>query len=596
MIKKFRQSSFWKKGSPDQWNSGIIKRTVSSIRGSIATKIASGYVVLAILVMILGGVSLSQMNKMEKNTGQIVDEMIPALNQIHTINYYSEHIMSVSMQHILDTEGTEKAKLEQEHDSYIRKLAETMKNYKATLQSEDQLQQFNALQDKWDEYMTINSQTIKLSDSGDEELALEVSKKGIAAFNAMQTDIAKLVAYNQKEAADKGEQADDIYRTSWILNLAVLAVVLLVTGGINMLIRRMMILPVKKVTAHLQRIANGDLTAEDTRVGNKDEIGLLAKTVNDTNRTLLEIVNRIRSVEEIIAEQSEGLVNNVNATKEGGIQIALTMEELAKASGSQAEAAVDASRAVENMNNVIEKFAGKGVELSEHSEQVRIKGDKGKELMESSVAQMNQIAEVVSQSMKAVEELNLKNEGIFRLVGSIRSISEQTHLLAINAAIEAARAGESGRGFAVVAQEVRKLSEDVQQTVSEITAITQGIQQDSREMVQQLRSGVEQTEEGSRKIMETGEALAEINKSVYGMSSTIEEMGNDLQQMTGASETMNEFSQHISALAQQSAASVEETSASAHEQVNSTNEVATGIEQLRSLLGELKESVTRFQV
>ncbi|OKP97063.1 methyl-accepting chemotaxis protein [Paenibacillus sp. P46E] len=596
MVKRLRQKSPGKKGISGMWNSGIIKRGVTKVRGSISIKIASGYVVLAILVLVLGGVSLSQMKGMQKNTDQIIDEMIPALNQIHNINYYTEHIMSVSMQHILDTGGTEKAKLEQERDSYIRKLAETMTSYKAGLKNEGQLQQFNALQDKWDEYMTINNQTIKLSGSGDEELALEVSKKGIAAFNAMQIDIVKLVESSQKEAADKGEQAGDIYKTSWTLSLVTLAMVLIVIGGINMLIRRLMIHPVKKVTTHLQRISGGDLTAEDTLIGNMDEIGLLAKTVNDTNRTLLEIVNRIRSVAQIITEQSEGLVNNVTTTKEGGTQIALTMEELAKAAGSQAEAAVDASRAVEDMNRLIENFAGKGIELSEHSEQVRMKGDKGKELMESSVAQMGQIAEVVSRSMEAVEELNHKNEGIFRLVGSIRSISEQTHLLAINAAIEAARAGDSGRGFAVVAQEVRKLSEDVQQTVSEITGITQGIQHNSMEMVQQLRSGVEKTEEGSRKIMETGEALAEINKSVYVMSRTIDEMGRDLQQMTGASETMNEFSQHISALAQESAASVEETSASAHEQVSSTNEVATGIEQLRTLLGELKESVTQFQV
>lgn len=272
------------------------------------------------------------------------------------------------------------------------------------------------------------------------------------------------------------------------------------------------------------------------------------------------------------------------------------MEELAKASGSQAEAAVEASKAIEDLNMLIEAFAVKGTDLSLHSGQVRTKGDRGKQLMESSVAQMGQIAEAVSQSMETVEELNRKNEGIFRLVGSIRSISEQTHLLAINAAIEAARAGDSGRGFAVVAQEVRKLSEDVQRTVSEITGITQGIQLDSKEVVEHLRMGVMRTEEGSRQIAETGEALDDINKSVHVMSGTIEEMGGNLQQMTAASETMNEFSQHISALAQQSAAGVEETSASAHEQLSATNEVAAGIGQLKTLLTELSESVTRFQV
>ncbi|MNC42969.1 Methyl-accepting chemotaxis protein McpA [compost metagenome] len=212
------------------------------------------------------------------------------------------------------------------------------------------------------------------------------------------------------------------------------------------------------------------------------------------------------------------------------------------------------------------------------------------------MAQMEQIAEAVSQSMETVEELNRKNEGIFRLVGSIRSISEQTHLLAINAAIEAARAGDSGRGFAVVAQEVRKLSEDVQRTVSEITGITQGIQLDSRDMVEHLREGVLKTEEGSRQIVETGNALAEINMSVNVMAGTIENMGHNIQQMTGASEKMNEFSQHISALAQESAAGVEETSASAHEQVSATSEVAEGIGQLKSRLIELEESVKRFVV
>ncbi|MHA6532823.1 methyl-accepting chemotaxis protein [Paenibacillus sp. BAC0078] len=584
------------KGSAGGVLSEKMKRAVAKGKRSIGIKIASGYVALAILVMISGGISLIQMNGMQKNTGDIINSTIPELNRIHNVNYYTEHIMSISMQHILNTGGTEKAKLEKERDEYIRKVAETVKSYKAVISDAEQQKQLQSLSDKWDDFMSINNQAIKLSSSGDEELALEVSKKGIAAFNSMQTDLDKLVAHSQKEASDKGELSVTIFHTSMTLNIVTVVLVLIVIGLINMLIRRTLINPLKKVTAHLQRISGGDLTAEDTIISNQDEIGLLAGTVNETNRTLLDIVSQIRSVEQIIARQSEDLGHSVSYTKEGGSQIASTMEELAKASASQAEAAVDASRAVEELNRLIEAFAGRGVDLSVHSEQVRVKGSRGEELMQSSVSQMGQIAEVVSQSMATVEELNRKNEGIFQLVGAIRNISEQTHLLAINAAIEAARAGDSGRGFAVVAQEVRKLSEEVQQTVSEITGITQGIQHDSREMVQQLRSGVEKTEEGSRQIMETGAALAEINKSVSGMASAIEEMGNDLKQMTAASESMNEFSQHISALAQESAAGVEETSASANEQVSTISEVAAGIEHLGTLLAELKESVTRFQV
>ncbi|WP_342481184.1 HAMP domain-containing methyl-accepting chemotaxis protein [Paenibacillus sp. FSL L8-0340] len=584
------------KGSVHKFVNGTLKGVTSRGKQSIGFKIASGYVVLALLVLIIGGTSLYLMNGMQKNTGNIVEQMVPALEEIHNVNYYTEHIMAVSMQHILSTDAAQKKKLEAERDQFIRKVAESMKNYRNTLRNKDQKELLQSLNHKWDEFMTINNQAIKQSGAGDEELALEVSQKGITAFNSMQTDMDALVDHSEKAASEEGERSVEIFHTSIIVNLITVVVVLVVIGLINMVIRRTIINPLKQVTVHLQQISGGDLTSEDTLIANQDEIGLLARTVNDTNRTLLEIVSQIRSVSSIIARQGDELVRNISDTKEGSQQIALTMEELAKASGSQAEAAVEASKAIEDLNILIEAFAVKGMDLSLHSGQVRTKGDRGKQLMESSVAQMGQIAEAVSQSMETVEELNRKNEGIFRLVGSIRSISEQTHLLAINAAIEAARAGDSGRGFAVVAQEVRKLSEEVQRTVSEITGITQGIQLDSKEVVEHLRMGVMRTEEGSRQIAETGEALDDINKSVDVMSGTIEEMGDNLQQMTAASETMNEFSQHISALAQQSAAGVEETSASAHEQLSATNEVAAGIGQLKTLLTELSESVTRFQV
>ncbi|WP_340021594.1 methyl-accepting chemotaxis protein [Paenibacillus sp. FSL K6-1096] len=586
------------KGLLGKVRNGASKQQVNLFRGrkGIGFKIASGYIILAIMVLLGGVVSLYHMNNMKKNTDNVINHIIPELNRIHNVNYLTEHVLTISLRHMLNNDPAIISGLEEERQLFIGKVTDTLKEYKGNLHEDKEITQLESLETKWNEFLSVNDQAIKHSSAGDKQLALEVSNKGVDVFNSMQVDLEALVAHSQKDAEDEGKVSADTFSNSLRISIVTLVFVLLVIGGISAVIRRTIIQPLKKVTAQVEQISGGDLTAEDTLIRNEDEIGLLAKTVNETNRTLREMVSRIREVSRVISEQGDELMHSIAETKEGSSQIAMTMEELATASGSQAEAAVDASKAVEALNALIENFAVRGTDLSLHSEQVRQKGEKGRSLMESSVAYMNEIAEAVSQSMETVEELNQKNEGIFRLVGSIRSISEQTHLLAINAAIEAARAGDSGRGFAVVAQEVRKLSEDVQRTVSEITDITQGIQHDSRAMVEQLRDGVAKTEEGSRQIVETGEALADINGSVSVMSVTIDDMGQDLQQMTGASETMNEFSQHISALSQQAAAGVEETSASAHQQLTSTAAVADGIGQLKLQLAELKESVTRFQV
>ncbi|OBZ08892.1 hypothetical protein A8L34_22320 [Bacillus sp. FJAT-27264] len=584
------------KNSASRLPAGRLKKVISNGKRSISFKFTSAYVALALLVVISGVLSLFQMNRMQTNSSEVIRGLIPELNEIHNINYYTEHIMSLTLQHIQNSDTTEMSKLEEERDAYIRKVAAAMKSYQSKLQDEEQMKRFESLSNKWAEYMMMNDQVLKLSQGNDDQLALEVSRKGISAFNNMQEDMEALVNHSVEEGNTKDKISANIFQGSVIVTFITMLLVLVVIGIINLVINRAMIVPLKKVTVHLKRIATGDLQAEDTLIGNEDEIGVLANTVNEMNHALFDIVKRIRSVSQIIGDQSETLVRSITETKEGGMQIAVTMEELATASGSQAEAAVDASKAIENLNKLIEDFTGKSHELGLYSQEVLHKGERGKVLMESSVTYMKQITEAVLQSMATLEELNKKNEGIFRLVGSIRGIAEQTHLLAINAAIEAARAGESGRGFAVVATEVRKLSEDVQRTVTEITGITKGIQHDSKEVVRYLQDGVVKTEEGNVQIVETGAALSDINHSVQVMAETMEEIGNDLKRMEQSSETMHEFSQHISALSQESAASVEETSASAQQQVSATSEVAAGVEYLKSLSSELKESVSRFQV
>lgn len=107
-------------------------------RKSIGSKIAYGYAALAVFVTISGVVSLYQMNNMQKNTGNIIKNIIPELNKIHNVNYLTEHVMALSLQHILSTDNADKNALAEERSKFIGKVADTFKEYKANLKGEQE--------------------------------------------------------------------------------------------------------------------------------------------------------------------------------------------------------------------------------------------------------------------------------------------------------------------------------------------------------------------------------------------------------------------------------------------------------------------------
>lgn len=290
---------------------GKVKTAITGNGNSIGRKIGAGYAVLAFLVLVIGLTSLFQANGMQNNTSDIVNTMVPALEDIHEVNFSTEHIMAISMQHIQSSDQAVKTSLDEERNQYIRKVSDALKSYEKIFIKGGENAQFREMKHKWDEYLTINNQAVKLSAEGNEELALEVSAKGITAFNAMKTDLEVLVLSSKQEAAAKGELSVRIFRNSLILISITIVISIVIIWLVNIFIRRTMIKPLINVTGHLRRIASGDLTSEDTFIGNRDEIGILAKTVNEMNKSLLDIVTRIRGVSQIIGEHSDILAQAI---------------------------------------------------------------------------------------------------------------------------------------------------------------------------------------------------------------------------------------------------------------------------------------------
>ncbi|MBR2567171.1 MAG: MCP four helix bundle domain-containing protein [Paenibacillus sp.] len=562
---------------------------------SLSLRISIAFYLFILCLIILSVIIIGRMNSIETNTNDITGKWMSSIQEINRMNYTTEHILSLSYRYF-DAETSDKSAINEERTKYIRETAQAITIYDKQSKSAVEAEHWTSFKSKWETYLKINTQAIRLSDEGQTQLAKEVIAKGAESFDAMQVDLNYLVNYNQLQSdisAAKTIRSVQDGRLSVIIGLLAM---IIITAVFVPIIRVQVVKPLLRVISSVKLIADGQLNIQDIHIKYEDEVGVLAKAVNEMKGNLTSMVWNVRRVAETVNHQSNELAIASEEVKIGSQQIAMTMEESAKAAESQAQTAVESARTVEELNNHIQKRAEQGNQLRALSGQVLEQGESGSKAMEETVQQMQQIASTVLSSMRKMEQLNRKNEDISKLIQVIHDIARQTNLLALNASIEAARAGESGRGFAVVASEVRKLSEAVQASVEEITTITQNIQQDSQGVVNELRLGVQETELGQKHVFTSGQLFRTINTSVEGMVEVIGAMSEGLVVMGESSGRMNDLSQQISAVSEQSAASAEEVSASTEEQMSSMETISDNIQTLKELSGDLLTSIEKLKV
>lgn len=565
-------------------------------KSGVGKKIIIGFSVVLILVIIFAGITLNGMNRIQKSTTSIVDESMPAVELVHSTRYQTEHVLTLSLRYILSDDVQEKEMLRMERNSSIEEAQNTMEKYKKLLIEEDTREQFEHLSYKWGFFINVNEQTLKLSDKGKAEFAYLYFKKSAKAYDSMKLNLDHLVMKNTDQAKKSGEEAKQVSSQTVITIVIVIAVVLVLGILIALFISRLIAKPLGIVVERINQVSQGNLSFTDLEVKNKDEIGILANSVNEMNRSLQRIVTKVVDVSGLMNKQSNDLSVSSQEVKIGGQQISMTMNDLAIGAQEQANSASESAKAVEEVNHQIKDAGITGQELKDTSSQVLSKAQEGTDLMFQSVSKMEEVTAIVKESMDRVVSLDLKNKDIYQLVHVIKEVADQTNLLALNAAIEAARAGEYGKGFSVVADEVRKLAEQVSNSVIDITQITQGIQSESKEVVETLRNGLLQSERGNEQIKTTGETFQAIKENVLAMVEKIDQVSENLGKIQFGSEKLSAFSEEISAISEQSAAGVQQVSASAEQQVSAMEMIADSSESLKQLSVQLEGLVQHFKL
>lgn len=370
---------------------------------------------------------------------------------------------------------------------------------------------------------------------------------------------------------------------------------IIIVGAASMAIINRLFRPLRIITEEVSRLGDGDLTLTiDYKA--KDELGILADTVNSTVQNLRKIVGTVETNAHLISSSSQ--------------ELSATSEEAGRAVNQVAQATEDIAKGAEETGRMVQEAAGKTVDLSNfansvsqemqvlahNAEEIGTAAGKGQTAIDQATTVIKGIVDTTKTSANLANELNKKSQQVREIVEIINAIAGQTNLLALNAAIEAARAGEQGRGFAVVAEEVRKLAEQSGQASGQIGTILRDMLSDIEKVVNVSSETTVAVNDGVTAIDYANTSFNDITGHITGTLKKVSDIVRLTERQTQSIDAVKEIVQNVAAVAQQSAASTETTASSAEEVNASIEEIAANANSLTQASTELMESVAKFKL
>ena len=313
-------------------------------------------------------------------------------------------------------------------------------------------------------------------------------------------------------------------------------------------------------------LADGDLTIRATVT--EDITGAIADSVNYAIEELASLVRRINDTAERITDSTE------EARRISG--------ELLEAAQTQTEKIEEADGIVQDMAHALHETAASAEGAAASAGRSLEASAKGAQAVNETIEGMNRIRDQIQETAKRIKRLGESSQEIGEIVELISDITDQTNVLALNAAIQAAAAGEAGRGFTVVAEEVQRLAERSAEATKQIAAIVKTIQADTPDAVGSMEAATREVVAGTALSDSAGAALEEISQVAKETATRITQIAHDIQAQAERGAQVSALMREILAITQQTREGTERT--------------VQSVESLAELAADLRGSVAGFRV